>query len=86
MRNGSYMRGEIDRPAPFFLGHALKILFRPDGGAFPAVLRFESLEIHKVFLRVLTSLCRKTPRPRSEKFFLRTCLCSDLLYFLGEIL
>ena len=23
MRNGSYMRGEIDRPAPFFLGHAL---------------------------------------------------------------
>ena len=74
MRNGSYMRGENGRPAPFFLGHALKILFRPDGGAFPAVLRFESLEIHKVFLRLPTLPCRKIPRPRSEKSFLRVCL------------
>ena len=85
--NGSYKWGErIFRPTPFFIGNTLKILFRPDGGAFPALLRFVSLEIHKVFLRLPTSLCRKIPRPRFRKFFLRVFLCIFVSYFLGEIL
>jgi len=63
------MRGENGRPAPFFIGHALKILFRPVGGAFSAVLCFESLEIHKVFLRLPILPCRKSLAPVPKNTF-----------------
>ena len=47
------MRGEQIRPAPFFIEQTLNIFFRHSIGPFAPIRRCPSLEIHKVFLRLV---------------------------------
>ena len=47
------MRGEQIRPAPFCIEQTLNIFFRQSIGPFAPIRRCPSLEIHKVFLRLV---------------------------------
>ena len=56
------MCGAMNRPAPFFIWHDFQYVFFVRAGSFFEMLRFENLEIHKVFLRFSTLPCEKISR------------------------
>ena len=53
------------------------------GGAFDAILRFEKLEIHKVFLPFSNLVLRHTLSPNALAHFIRASLFFDRLNGLG---
>ena len=65
-------RGECKiRPAPFLSGQRLGESFWQYSGSFGPTLRYEDLEIHKVFLRSSTLICAKISRSPIDNLFHR---------------
>jgi hypothetical protein len=59
------------RPAPFYFMRTFQTAFCRVSGPFPAMRRYESLEIHKVFRRLSSLPCRKISRCPTKNHFLK---------------
>ena len=78
------VRGELS-PRPLFIWAGIRICLIVRCRIFSAMLRLESLEIHKVFLRLSTLSCEKTLAAYRILHILIPTWCATIYAHVGEL-